>query len=45
MKFYLFASDKVAGEADLPAAKARVKSELDRLKKLIEADARARAEG
>jgi phosphoglucomutase len=45
MKFYLFASDQVAGAADLPAAKARVRSELDRLKKLIEADARARAEG
>jgi phosphoglucomutase len=45
MKFYLFASDRVAGADDLPAAKARVRSELGRLKGLIEADARARAEG
>jgi phosphoglucomutase len=43
MKFYLFASEKVAGAADLPAAKARVRSELDRLRGLIESDARARA--
>jgi phosphoglucomutase len=45
MKFYLFASDKVAGEAELPAVKARVRAELDRLKQLIEEDARRRAEG
>jgi phosphoglucomutase len=45
MKFYLFANEKVATEADLPAVKARVKAELDRLKALIEADAKARAEG
>jgi phosphoglucomutase len=44
MKFYLFASDKVADLAALPAVKASVRSELDRLKGLIEADARARAE-
>jgi phosphoglucomutase len=44
MKFYLFASAKVASAAELPAVKARVKAELDRLKQLIEADARARAE-
>ncbi len=45
MKFYLFASDKVAGEAELPAVKARVRAELDRLKHLIDEDARRRAEG
>lgn len=45
MKFYLFASDKVAEPSALPAVKARVRSELDRLKVLIEADARTRAEG
>ena len=45
MKFYLFASDKVSGASELPAVKARVRGELDRLKKLIEADARSRAEG
>ncbi len=45
MKFYLFASDKVAGAQELPAVKARVRAELDRLKLLIEADARRRAEG
>jgi phosphoglucomutase len=45
MKFYLFASDKVAEAAALPAVKASVKAELDRLKALIEADARKRAEG
>jgi phosphoglucomutase len=44
MKFYLFASAKVASAAELPAVKARVKAELDCLKQLIEADARARAE-
>ena len=45
MKFYIFAHAKVATAADLPAVKAGVKNELDRLKALIEADARARAEG
>jgi len=45
MKFYLFASDKVAAASDLPAVKAGVRAELTRLKALIEADARARAEG
>ena len=44
MKFYLFASDKVANAAELPAVKARVRATLDRLNKLIEADAKARAE-
>jgi len=45
MKFYLFASDRVGDPQALPAVKARVRGELDRLKRLIEADARARAEG
>ncbi len=45
MKFYLFANDKVANAAELPAVKARVRANLDRLSKLIEADARTRAEG
>jgi phosphoglucomutase len=45
MKFYLFASDRVSDAAALPGVKATVRAELDRLKKLIDADARARAEG
>ncbi|MBI4624021.1 MAG: phospho-sugar mutase, partial [Verrucomicrobia bacterium] len=45
MKFYLFASAKVAGAPELPAVKASVKVTLDGLVKLIEADARTRAEG
>jgi phosphoglucomutase len=45
MKFYIFAQAKVAGAAELPAVKAQVKDELARLKTLIEADAKARAEG
>jgi phosphoglucomutase len=45
MKFYLFASDRVGGPAELPAVKERVREELDTLKRLIEADARGRAEG
>jgi phosphoglucomutase len=44
MKFYLFANEKVATAAELPAVKARVRATLDRLNKLIEADAKARAE-
>jgi phosphoglucomutase len=44
MKFYLFASDKVAAASELPGVKAKVKAELARLKALIEADARSRAE-
>jgi phosphoglucomutase len=44
MKFYLFACDKVGDPSALPAVKARVRGELDRMKGLIEADARARAE-
>jgi hypothetical protein len=45
MKFYLFASDQVAQASELPGVKASVRAELGRLKVLIEADARARAEG
>ncbi|MDP3069321.1 MAG: phospho-sugar mutase [Opitutaceae bacterium] len=44
MKFYLFANEKVANAAELPAVKARVRATLDKLNKLIEADAKARAE-
>jgi phosphoglucomutase len=44
MKFYLFASDKVRDASDLPAVKDRVRAELNRLKALIEIDARQRAE-
>jgi phosphoglucomutase len=44
MKFYLFASEKVSSAADLPAVKAKTKAALDGLIKLIEADARQRAE-
>ena len=45
MKFYLFASEKVTSAAELPAVKTKVRATLDGLSKLIEADARARAEG
>jgi phosphoglucomutase len=45
MKFYLFANERVGTAAELPAVKARVRATLDRLNKLIEADAKARAEG
>ena len=44
MKFYLFASEQVGGAAELPAVKAKTKVTLDGLIKLIEADARRRAE-
>jgi phosphoglucomutase len=44
MKFYLFANEKVANASELPAVKARVRASLDALNKLIEADARQRAE-
>jgi len=44
MKFYLFAKEAVTGAGDLPAAKVRVKTALDGLSRLIEADARRRAE-
>lgn len=45
MKFYVFANAPVPNAAALPAVKAEVKTELDRVKALIEADAQARAEG
>jgi phosphoglucomutase len=45
MKFYLFANEKVASAAELVAVKTRVKSTLASLSALIEADAKARAEG
>jgi phosphoglucomutase len=45
MKFYVFAKAAAKTAADLPAVKAAVKAELDRVKALIEADARKRAEG
>ncbi len=45
MKFYLFANEKVASASELAAVKARVKTTLDGLSALIEADAKARAEG
>jgi len=44
MKFYLFANEKVASAGELPAVKRRVRATLDQLNKLIEADAKARAE-
>ena len=45
MKFYLFASEKVGHAAELPQVKAKAKATLDGLSKLIEAEAKARAEG
>ena len=45
MKFYVFANAKAADAAELAAVKERVKAELERIKALIEADAKARAEG
>ena len=45
MKFYVFAKAAVKNAAELPAVKAAVKAELDRVKALIEADAQKRAEG
>lgn len=44
MKFYLFASEQVTSAAQLPEVKARVRSTLVELSKLVEADAKARAE-
>ena len=45
IKFYVFASAEVKSAAELPGVKHAVKAELDRVKALIEADAKARAEG
>jgi len=44
MKFYLFGQEPVKGAADLPNAKATTKATLEKLKGLIEADARQRAD-
>lgn len=44
MKFYVFAQAKVAAAAELPAVKVQTRATLDRLIKLIEADARQRTE-
>ena len=44
MKFYVFGRAEVRAAADLPDVKRAVRSELDRIKALIEADARARAD-
>lgn len=45
MKFYLFGKADVKSATDLPKVKQAVRAELDRVKALIEADAKARAEG
>ncbi|MGA3006458.1 MAG: phospho-sugar mutase [Opitutaceae bacterium] len=45
MKFYLFARETVGDEAGLPLAKTHARQTLDALKKLIEEEARRRAEG
>jgi phosphoglucomutase len=45
MKFYLFAGAPARPAAELPAVKVQVRSELERIKALIEADAKQRAEG
>ncbi len=45
MKFYLFASEKASGAGELATVKTKVKATLDELSQLIEADAKARAEG
>jgi phosphoglucomutase len=45
MKFYVFANAPVANATALPAVKTQVKAELERIKSLIEADAKTRAEG
>jgi phosphoglucomutase len=44
MKFYLFAHERVASAAELPAVKLRVTASLERLSEFIEADAKTRAE-
>lgn len=45
MKFYLFAHAKATDAAALLTVKTQVKTELDRVRALIEADAKKRAEG
>jgi phosphoglucomutase len=44
MKFYLFANENVSNASELPAVKGRVGAVLGSLSRLIEADAKARAE-
>jgi phosphoglucomutase len=44
MKFYLFANEKAKNAAELAAVKSRVRETLDDLSKVIEEDAKARAE-
>ncbi|MFT3781677.1 MAG: phospho-sugar mutase [Nibricoccus sp.] len=44
MKFYLFANAKVANAEALKTVKSEVRAELDRVRALIEADAKKRAE-
>jgi phosphoglucomutase len=44
MKFYVFGRADVRSAAELADVKRAVRAELDRIKALIEADARARAE-
>ncbi|MBE7536915.1 MAG: phospho-sugar mutase [Opitutaceae bacterium] len=43
MKFYVFGRADVKGAGDLPKVKAAVRAELDRIRALIESDAKARA--
>jgi phosphoglucomutase len=45
MKFYVFASAPVNSAAGLGEVKSAVKAELDRVKAMIESDAKQRAEG
>ena len=45
MKFYLFANEQIASAGELAPVKARVRATLDGLSKLIESDAKRRAEG
>ncbi len=45
MKFYIFARADVKSAADLAAVKGALKTDLDRMKTLVEADAKTRAEG
>ena len=45
MKFYLFARGAVGSIAELPAVKLGVRAALASLSRLIEADAKARADG
>ena len=45
MKFYLFARGRAGDAAELAAIKAEVRASLEKLSRLIEADAKARAQG